>query len=40
MFRHAEMPPAGVEALVDFLEGRSATFATADFVLTRVEPSR
>ena len=40
MFRHAAMPPAGVEALVDFLEGRRAVFATSDVVLTRTEPSR
>ncbi len=39
-FRHAAMPPAGVEALVGFLEGRRATFATADVVLARAEPSR
>ena len=40
VFRHAAMPPAGVEALVDFLAGRRATFATSDVVLTRTEPSR
>lgn len=40
VFRHVAMPPADVEALVDFLEGRRAVFATSDVVLTRTEPSR
>ena len=40
VFRHAAMPPTGVEALVDFLAGRRAVFATSDVVLTRTGPSR
>jgi len=34
-FRSADLPPATFDALVDFLEGRSAAFATARFILTR-----
>ncbi len=34
-FRHADLPAATFEQLVDFLEGRSRAFATSDFVLRR-----
>ncbi len=34
-FRHADLPAATFEQLVDFLEGRTVTFAAADFTLTR-----
>ena len=34
-FRHAELPPASFEAFVDFLEGRTPSFHTADCALTR-----
>lgn len=39
-FRRAETPPARPEALLDFLEGRAATFEAADFALARAEPPR
>lgn len=35
-FRHADLQPATFGALADFLEGRATTFATSDFVFTRV----
>lgn len=35
-FRHEDLPPATFRELVDFLEGRANTFATSDFVLSRV----
>ena len=34
-FRHADLPPASMEAFTAFLEGRAASFETSDFVLTR-----
>ncbi len=35
VFRHEDLPAATFEQFVDFLEGRTATFASADFTLTR-----
>lgn len=35
-FRHEDLQPATFSELVDFLEGREQTFATSDFVLSRV----
>ena len=34
-FRHADLPPATFENFVAFLEGRTATFATSDLLLSR-----
>ncbi len=34
-FRHADLPPAGFDAFVDFLEGRANAFAAADVALAR-----
>ena len=34
-FRHADLPPASFASFVAFLEGRTESFATSDFVLSR-----
>lgn len=35
-FRHADLPPAAFDALVDFLEARADAFAASDFELARI----
>ena len=34
-FRHADLPPATFDGLVDFLEGRAPSLATADLLIAR-----